>query len=230
MISSPDREVLKAAAAARALELVRPGMVIGLGSGSTARYFVEGLGRLVSQGLDVTGVPTSPAIAELASSLGIVTTAELTTPVDLAVDGADEIDPDRRLIKGDGGALTREKLVASAARIFVVIADDSKLVQQLGRGPLPVEILSFLWRQTAERLERTGAAWRVRGTPAAPYITANGNMLLDLRFSQPIADPEALGAELKRTVGVVEHGLFLGMANGCILAGGGGLRLIGSFD
>jgi ribose 5-phosphate isomerase A len=226
----PDREALKAAAAARALELVRPGMVVGLGSGSTARYFVEGLGRLVRQGLDVKGVPTSRGTADLAHSLGITTIEELSVPIDLAVDGADEIDPERRLIKGRGGALTREKLVAAAARTFVVIADDSKLVRQLGRGPLPVEVLPFLWRQTAERLERTGATCRVRGEPTAPYITENGNMILDLCFPRPIAAPEALGARLERTVGVVEHGLFLGMANACVLAGGDGVRVMGSFD
>jgi ribose 5-phosphate isomerase A len=169
-------------------------------------------------------------MAELANSLGIVNTEDPTAPIDLAVDGADEIDPERRLIKGHGGALTREKLVAAAARTFVVIADDSKLVRGLGRGPLPVEILPFLWRQTAERLERTGATCRVRGESAAPYITANGNMLLDLRFPQPIAEPEALDAQLKRTVGVVEHGLFLGMADACVLAGDDGIRVIGSFD
>jgi ribose 5-phosphate isomerase A len=226
----PDREALKAAAAARALERIRPDMVISLGSGSTARYFVEGLGRLVSQGLDVKGVLTSPATADLASSLGISTTEDLAAFIDLAVDGADEIDPDRRLIKGHGGTLTREKPVAAAAYKSVVIADDSKLVRRLGRGPLPAEILPFLCRQTAERLERTGAARRVRGEPAPPYITANGNVILDLRITQPIAEPEALGARLKRTVGVVEHGMFLGMADACVLAAGGGVRGIGSFD
>jgi ribose 5-phosphate isomerase A len=128
---APEREALKAAAAARALELVRPGMLIGLGTGSTARYFVEGIGRLVATGVPLIGVPTSRATAERAGQLGIRTTTEPVQPIDLAVDGADEVDPDLHLIKGRGGALTREKLVATAARTFVVVVDESKLVERL---------------------------------------------------------------------------------------------------
>src|SRR5690348_8179548 len=146
-----DTESLKAAAAARALRLVQPGMVIGLGTGSTARYFIDGLGRLVAQGLSVTGVPTSRAAADQARTLGIALTDHIDRPLDLAVDGADEIDPKSNLIKGRGGALLREKLVAAAARRFVVIADETKLVPRLGQGALPVEISAFLWRQTAQR-------------------------------------------------------------------------------
>ena len=222
-----DREQLKAAAAARALELVRPGMVIGLGSGSTAEHFIRGLGGLVAHGLDVRAVPTSRASAELAISLRIPTIADLVGPVDLAVDGADEIDPELRLIKGKGGAMTREKLVAASARRFVVIADDSKLVPRLGTTPLPVEVLPFLWRQTADRLElQAGASGRLRGDPTAPYITDSGNFIVDLVFKQPIADAEALDIGLKRTVGVVEHGLFVGMADMCIVAGDKGIQLM----
>lgn len=224
-----DLEKLKAAAAARALEFVRPGMVIGLGSGSTAGYFIQGLGRLVSHGLDVRTVPTSRAAADLAISLQISTTEDVAGPIDLAVDGADEIDPELRLIKGRGGAMTREKLVAAAAHRFVVIADDSKLVQRLGTGPLPVEVLPFLWRQTAKRLELVGATWQLRGHPV-PYVTDNGNVILDLRFAEPIEAPEALDERLKQTLGVVEHGMFLGMADACVLACDDGVRVIGSLD
>lgn len=226
----PDGEKLKAAAAARALELVRPGMVIGLGSGSTAVYFIQGLGRLVSQGLDVKAVPTSRASADLAISLGVAITEDIAGPIDLAVDGADEIDPKLRLIKGRGGAMTREKLVAASARRFVIIADATKLVQQLGTGPLPVEVLPFLWRQTAKRLELVGATCQLRGEPTCPHLTDNGNVILDLRFARPIDVPEALDERLKQTIGVVEHGMFLGMANACVVAGDDGVRVIGSLD
>lgn len=228
--SAVDRQAIKAAVAARALGLVKPGMVIGLGTGTTTQYFIEGLGRLVSLGLDVTGVPTSRATADLANSLGIATVDEISGPIDLAVDGADEIDPELRLIKGRGGALTREKLVAAAARKFIVIADHSKLVPRLGQGLLPVEVLPFLWVQTARRLELMGASVRVRAGPRAPYITDNGNMILDLSFAEPIDDPEALATRLSKTIGVVEHGIFVKMAHACIIADGHEVRVLGSLD
>src|SRR5436190_550241 len=151
-----DREELKAAAADRALNEVQAGMIVGLGTGTTARYFIEGLGRRVALGLDVRVVASSRSSADLARSFGIRIVDELDAPIDLAVDGADEIDPSLQLVKGRGGALVREKLVAAAARRFVIIADGSKLVSKLGQGPLPVEILPFLWRQTKARLEATG--------------------------------------------------------------------------
>ena len=221
-------DALKGAAAARALELVQPGMLIGLGTGSTARYFVEGIGRLVAQGVPLTGVPTSRATAERARQLGIRTTAELVQPIDLAVDGADEVDPCLDLIKGRGGALTREKLVATAARTFVVVVDESKLVERLGRGTLPVEVVPFLWRTTASRLRALGARCQLRQRGSQPYLTDNGNLILDLRFREPIVDAADLAARLKATVGVVEHGLFLGLACACIVAGEAGVRVIGS--
>lgn len=225
-----DVEGLKAEAAERALTLVRPGMVIGLGTGSTARYFIEGLGRLVRQGTRVRAVATSHATAELAATVGIASSDDLDAPIDLVVDGADEIDPRLRLIKGRGGALTREKLVAVAGRKVVIVADDSKLVEQLGRGPLPVEVLPFLWHLTARRLEQLGASYNPRGEPSDPFVTDNGNLILDLSFAGGIADPEALDIELKRTPGVVEHGLFLGLAHACIIAGVDGVHVMGSLD
>src|SRR2546427_10194108 len=141
-----EQDDFKRAAAEKALELVRDGMLLGLGSGTTIRYFTEGVGRLVEGGMKVMGVPTSRVTAELAAANGIPVVTELVGPIDLAVDGADEVDPALNLIKGRGGALFREKIVAAAAKRFIVIVDESKMVQQLGAGVVPVEVLPFLWR------------------------------------------------------------------------------------
>jgi ribose 5-phosphate isomerase A len=223
-------DAAKEAAAARALDLVRPGTVVGLGTGSTARHFILGLGRLVAGGLQVAGVPTSRATAELAVSLGIPIVADLDRPIDLAVDGADEVDGHLRLVKGAGGAFFREKLVATAARRFVVVADESKLVDRLGRGPVPVEVLPFLWRETARRLEGLGATWELRGGQERPIATDNGNLVLDLRFTDGIEDHERLAEQLKGTPGVLEHGLFLGVATAAIIGAADGVRVLGSLD
>src|SRR6476646_7599464 len=155
-------------------------MLLGLGSGSTAKYFTEGVGRLVADGMKLRAVPTSRATAELAAENGIPIVTELVGQIDLAVDGADEVDPALNLIKGRGGALFREKLVASAARRFVVVVDESKLVKRLGVGVLPCEVLPFLWRSTAERLTALGVSLVVRGGEETPYVTDNGNLILDL--------------------------------------------------
>jgi ribose 5-phosphate isomerase A len=220
-------EELKRAAAEKALELVQDGMLVGLGSGSTVRYFTEGLGRMVSEGMKVHGVPTSRATAELAAEHGITIVTEIVGQIDLAVDGADEVDRDLNLIKGRGGALFREKLVAAAARRFVVVVDESKLVPALGVGVVPVEVLPFLWRTTAERLSALGLSLTVRGGEETPFITDNGNLVLDVEVAGGINDPGELGRKLKQTVGVVEHGLFVGMADTCIVAGPDGPRAIG---
>ena len=222
-----DQEELKQAAAAKALELVRDGMLLGLGSGTTMRYFTEGLGRLVEGGMKVMGVPTSRATAELAAANGIPVVTELVGPIDLAVDGADEVDPALNLIKGRGGALFREKIVAAAAKRFIVIVDESKMVQQLGAGVVPVEVLPFLWRTTAERLTALGASLTVRGGEEAPFITDNGNLILDLTFAGGVGDPAEVSTALKVIVGVVEHGLFVAMTDTCIVAGPGGPRVVG---
>ena len=220
-------EELKEAAAGKALELVRDGMLVGLGSGSTARYFIEGVGRLVAGGMKIHGVPTSRATAELAAENGIPILTELVGQIDLAVDGADEVDSALSLIKGRGGALFREKLVAAASKRFIVVVDESKVVKKLGVGMLPVEVLPFLWRTTAERLAALGASLRVRGGEEAPYITDNGNLVLDLTFEGGIADALALADALKKTTGVVEHGLFVGMADTCIVGGPDGPLVVG---
>lgn len=218
---------LKHAAADKALELVQDGMLIGLGSGSTARFFVEGLGRLVESGVKVRGVPSSRETAELAASLGIPIVTELVGQIDLTVDGADEVDPALNLIKGRGGALFREKLVASASKRFVVVVDESKLVPQLGAGVLPVEVLPFLWRSTAERVAALCSSLVVRDGEENPFVTDNGNVILDLTVEGGITDPVGFGVDLKKITGVVEHGLFIGLTDTVIAAGPEGARAIG---
>jgi ribose 5-phosphate isomerase A len=220
-------EEYKRAAAEKALELVQDGMLLGLGSGTTARYFTEGVGRLVASGMKLRCVPTSRATAELAAAHGITIVQELVGQIDIAVDGADEVDPALNLIKGRGGALSREKLVAAAAKRFIVIVDDSKLVKQLGVGVTPVEVLPFLWRTTAERLIALGVSLTVRGGEETPYITDNGNLVLDLMVEGGIGNAAGFGDALKRTLGVVEHGVFVGMTDTLIVAGPEGPRLIG---
>lgn len=218
---------LKQAAADKALELVQDGMLIGLGSGSTARLFVEGVGRLVADGLKVRGVPSSRETAELAATLGIPIVTELLGEIDLTVDGADEVDPALNLIKGRGGALFREKLVASASKRFVVVVDESKLVKRLGVGVLPVEVLPFLWHSTAERIAALGVSLVMRGGEETPYQTDNHNVILDLTVEGGLPDPAAFGAELKKITGVVEHGLFVGMTDTVLAAEAEGVRAIG---
>jgi ribose 5-phosphate isomerase A len=224
---TPLADEHKQAAAEKALELVSDGMLIGLGSGSTAAFFVEGVGRLVESGMKLRGVPSSRATAELAASLGIPIVTELVGQIDLTVDGADEVDQALDLIKGRGGALFREKLVAAASKRFVVIVDESKLVRSLGVGVLPVEVLPFLWRSTAERIASLGVSLVVRGGEETPYVTDNGNLILDLTVEGGIRDPGAFGTELKKLTGVVEHGLFVGMTDTVIAAGAVGVKATG---
>ncbi len=221
-----ETDALKRAAAGRALSLVRPGMRLGLGTGSTSAFFIEGLGELVRGGLRVEAVATSEASAALARAAGIAVVDDLDGRLDLAVDGADEVDPDLRLVKGHGGALFREKVVALAADRFVVVADESKLVDRLGRTYVPVEVAPFLWRLTAGRLAELGGGWALRGGQAAPYRTDNGNLVVDLTFQAGLEDPERTAAAIKATTGVLEHGLFLGIATSAIVAGPDGVREI----
>ena len=218
---------LKKAAAEKALELVQDGMLLGLGSGSTVRFFTEGVGRLVAGGMKVRGVPTSRATAELAAENGIPIVTELVGSIDLAVDGADEVDSSLNLIKGRGGALFREKLVAAASKRFIVVVDETKVVPRLGVGVLPVEVLPFLWRTTAERLTALGVSLVLRGGEETPYVTDNGNVVLDLTVPDGIKNPEELGRQLKSVTGVVEHGLFVGMTDSVIVSDGDGPRMIG---
>jgi ribose 5-phosphate isomerase A len=228
-----DLETSKRAAAARAVELVQPRMRLGLGTGSTAKHFVELLAERVRAGLDVVGVPTSEATQALAQSLGVrLTTLDETPELDLTVDGADEIAPDLTLIKGGGGALLREKIVASASARMVVIADETKLVPVLGRFPLPIEIAPFGATATHRAVEAAIAAMgcpgpaKVRKTSSGhPFVTDGGHWLLDAHV-QRISDPPAVAARLCKVAGVMEHGLFIGLAQTAIIAGRDGVRVI----
>ena len=222
-----EQDELKRAAAEKAVELVRGGMLLGLGSGSTARYFTEGVGRLVAEGMRIMSVPTSRATAELATANGIPMITEFVGQIDLTVDGADEVDQALNVIKGRGGALFREKLVAAASKRLVIVVDESKIVKQLGVGALPVEVSPFLWRSTAARLAALATSVTMRGGEEKPYITDNGNLILDLMLAEGIADAAALATALKAIIGVVEHGLFVGMADTCIVAGPEGPLVVG---
>ena len=215
-------------AAEAAVAEVRSGMRVGLGTGRTAEHFVRLLGARVRDGLDVVGVPTSERIAQLARAEGIpLTTLDGdSTTLDLVVDGADEIDPELRLIKGGGGALLREKIVAAAAARMIVVADASKVVSTLGAFPLPVEIAVFGAGATRAAVERTASRLGLAGSIAVrtvdggrPFLTDSGNHILDASFGR-IDDPDTLAVELNRIPGVVEHGLFIGLATAAIVARG----------
>lgn len=209
----------KTNAAAAALDLVESGMRLGIGTGSTATEFIRLLGERVAGGLDVVGVATSEQSADQCRELGIaLTTLDETPELDLAVDGADEFDPALNLIKGGGGALLREKIVASAAARFVVIADVGKKVDVLGRFPLPVEIIPMARRPLSERLSGWGAKVTLRTKPdGAPFVTDEGHQILDCAFGPTIGDAPDLAARLSPLAGVVEHGLFCGMAERVII-------------
>jgi len=224
---------LKESAARAALDLVEDGMRLGLGSGSTAARFVAALGERVASGLRVICVPTSEATRTQAERLGIpLSTLDETTLLDLTVDGADEIDDQLRMIKGGGGALLREKIVATASDRMVVIADESKLVAALGLYPLPVEVVRFGLMATIRLIEAIAAETGCHGAVAlrpgdgdAPFVTDQGNLILDCAFGS-IPEPEVLAFSLKRVPGVVEHGLFLGLADLAIVAGRSGVRAL----
>lgn len=228
-----DLEALKRQAAARALAYVAPGMRLGLGTGSTARHLVELLGGQVRSGLSVVAVPTSEATRLQAEQEGIpLTTLDESPALDLTIDGADEVAPDLTLIKGGGGALLREKIVASASSRMVVIADETKWVPVLGRFPLPIEVVPFglaVIRGAVEAAARDcGAPGPVRlrmGKDGHPLVTDGGHWLLDAALDR-IADPGRLAARLDAIPGVVEHGLFIGMATTVIVAGSDGVRVV----
>jgi ribose 5-phosphate isomerase A len=214
----------KRAAAERALELVRPGTIVGLGTGSTARYFIDALAKRVREGLRVQAVATSLESRAQAEAGGIPITDRVDGGLDLAVDGADEIDPAVNCIKGRGGALLREKIVAHASRRFVLVADESKLVGRLGRGPVPVEILPFLWEATSRAIESLGGRPELRMAGGEPARTDNGNLVLDTSFG--VVDA-GLGQALHGIPGVIEHGLFFGLARAAIIGSAKGIRVMG---
>ncbi|HWA17848.1 MAG TPA: ribose-5-phosphate isomerase RpiA [Devosia sp.] len=223
----------KREAAGAALAEVHSGMIVGLGTGSTAKHFVDLLAEKVAAGLRCVGVPTSEATARQASALGIpLTTLDQAPELDLTVDGADEIGPRLALIKGAGGALLREKIVAASSRRMIVIADSSKLVDALGRFPLSIEVnpfgLAATSRQVRKIMDRFGAEGPLvqRMTPGGgPFMTDGGHFILDASFGR-ISNPEALATALSAVPGVVEHGLFLGLCHRAYIAGPTGIETL----
>jgi ribose 5-phosphate isomerase A len=232
-LSRVTMDQLKREAAARAIEHVRDGMKLGLGTGSTARHFVELLGERVRGGLKVIGVPTSEATRADARRCGIqLTTLDDIERLDLTVDGADEIDPALNLIKGGGGALLREKIVAAASDRMIVIADDSKWVNTLGRFPLPVEVIPFGLSATRRAMERAFAESGVsgqmmvrKGGDGHAFVTDGGHWIVDAQLGQ-IPDAPRLAALLTSIPGVVEHGMFIDLASIAVLAGSQGIRVV----
>lgn len=220
-----NSDELKKQAALAALEKVEPGMKLGLGSGSTANHFIRGLGARVRDGLQVIGVPSSERTATLARAEGVpLTTLEETPRLDLTIDGADEIDSHLRLIKGGGGALLREKIVAAASRQMIVIADGTKLVDTLGAFPLPIEVNHFGIGATTAAIADAAAGLAMPVTlvrrlaaDGNPFVTDGGHAIIDASFGR-IPDPEALSLALAAIPGVVEHGLFIGLASAAVIA------------
>jgi len=228
-----DADAYKRQAAAGALDFVRAGMRIGLGTGSTAAHFVDLLAERVRGGLDVVAVPTSEATRAQAARLGVrLTTLDETPALDLTVDGADEIAPDLSLIKGGGGALLREKIVAAASARMVVIADHTKWVATLGRFPLPIEVVPFGLAATRRAVEAAalaagapGPAPLRRGNDGHAFVTDGGHFILDAALER-IVRPDVLAKRLAAIPGVVEHGLFIGLAQAAVIAGPDGMRVV----
>jgi ribose 5-phosphate isomerase A len=218
----------KREAAEAAVELVRPGMILGLGHGSTARYALLKIAEFLRTGKlwDIQGVPCSKKVEEEARALGIpLTTLEDHPELDLTIDGADEIDLKLNVIKGGGGAMLREKIVAQATKVEVIVADFGKLSERLGtKVPVPVEVLPFGWKTQARFLEALGAKVSLRyDSEGKPFLTDQGNYVLDCYFG-PIEDPEALAQELSSRAGILGHGLFLGLVDEAFVSGPEGLR------
>ncbi|GCE20278.1 ribose-5-phosphate isomerase RpiA [Dictyobacter kobayashii] len=222
------QDTWKQMAGVAAANLIQEGMVVGLGTGSTAAYLVQALSQRIQQGLQIVGaVPSSQATYDLAASLNIpLTDLDIHPELDMYIDGADEIDPQLRLIKGAGGALLREKILASAARRFVVIADPSKKVTQLGhRFPLPVEIVPLAKTPIKLKLSKLGAQVELRHRDNIPFITDNHNYIFDCTFPQGISNPAEVDAQIHSIVGVVETGLFLNLAQQVVIGGPEGVQI-----
>jgi ribose 5-phosphate isomerase A len=226
MNKEQDRQ--KAAAAESAAAQVSAGMVVGLGSGSTASLAVAALGRRVREGLRISGIPTSERTADQARELGIpLTSFAETRAIDLTIDGADEVEESNwNLIKGHGGALLREKIVARASRRLIIVVDSDKMVTHLGRGAVPVEVVQFGWQDTARRLpELRGEAVLRQKPDGSPFLSDGGHYILDCDFGA-IGDPARLANELDHVVGVVEHGLFIGCTTEVHIGEPAGVRVL----
>ena len=236
--SSSASDTFKQAAALHALEAVEDGMKLGIGTGSTADHFTRALGKAVARGLKVISVATSERTAALARECGIpLVDLDAAGPLDLTVDGADEIDPKLRLIKGGGGALLREKIVAVASRRVLIIADESKFVQKLGAFPLPVEVSSFAWKTTARHIRDHLSQFQVGNVAVAlrrdgdgkPVLTDGGHFIVDCNV-QGIGNPDGLAHYLNQIPGVMENGLFIGIASEAVIAGPDGVRVLHAPD
>ena len=221
-----DTEALKKLAAEAALDYVKDGYVVGLGTGSTIRYLLAALEQRVRAGLKITGVPTSEETAELARKAGIpLLSDDDLWPIDVAVDGADQVDPQLNLIKGGGGALLREKIVAANARQMIITVDETKRVSVLGGAfPLPIEVLPFGWRNTAREIEQLGGKTVRRERNSHVFRTASGHYILDLHIAR-IEDPADLEVRLNRIPGVIECGLFVGRTDVLIVAASNGVEV-----
>ena len=218
---------MKRIAAEKAVELIEDGMIIGLGTGSTVKYALKKIGERVSKGLNIKGIPTSNQTKKLAMEYQIpLTSLDEHNEIDLTIDGADEIDSDLNLIKGGGGALTREKIIAYHSKKVLIIADDSKVVKSLGIDfPLPVEIVKFAWQATKKSLEKFECECTLRKIFDDPFITDNGNYIIDCEFNR-ISEPEQLEQELNMIPGVVENGLFIGLADKAIVGSTQGIMTL----
>lgn len=217
----------KEAAGRAAAKLVREGDVVGLGTGSTAYFAVTALGERVKVGMQILGIPTSMQTAELARAVGIpLTNLDEHPEIDITLDGADEVDRHLNLIKGGGGALLREKVVASASKRMIVVADSSKFVERLGKFPLPVEVISFARTVVERRIMSLGASVKLRArSDGSSYLTDNGNPILDCSFGQ-IENPAALAEKLSSIAGIVEHGLFIGLTERALIGRAEGVEEI----
>ncbi|HJQ92673.1 MAG TPA: ribose-5-phosphate isomerase RpiA [Candidatus Thermoplasmatota archaeon] len=222
-----DREALKRKAGEAAAELVQDGMVVGLGTGSTVRYFIDALGKRVAGGLKVLGIPTSEASAAQARQAGIpLTSLDEKAVVDLTVDGADEFDSQLRLIKGGGGALTREKIVAKASKRMVVVADEGKQVKELGSTfALPIECIELAKAPLLRRLQELGASSKVREKDGKPFRTDNGHLIVDAKFAR-IEYPDAIEQAIETMPGVLACGLFLDLCESVLVGAEDGVRTV----
>jgi ribose 5-phosphate isomerase A len=218
---------MKKLAAEKAVEYVESGMILGLGTGSTVEYALKKLGEMVKNGLDIKGIPTSMHTRKIAKEENIsLTTIEENPEIDLTIDGADEVDSELNLIKGGGGALTREKIVAYHSKREIIVIDDTKVVKALGIDfPLPVEIVKFGWSSTKNKLEEFGCNVELRKIMGDPYITDNSNYILDCEFER-IDDPEQLEVNINNIPGVVENGLFIGLTDDVIVGSKQGIKTL----
>lgn len=207
-------EQKKKRAGEKAIEFIKDGMIVGLGSGSTVYWMLKKLGELVSQGLNIKGIPSSIRTETWAKEFGVpLTDFSEVQKLDVAIDGADEVDPHFNLIKGGGGSLLREKIVDASSNKLIIIVDETKMVSELGAFPLPVEVVPFGWEVTAKQISQLGCTPTIRKINRKTFISNNGNFILDCKFSHPIKDPNTLHKELKLLLGVVETGLFVKMTD-----------------